>query len=147
MAKHKHKDPYKEINEMFSTKSLKANLMVPSNLRVLCAILEVKPEKILHDFMWTLSVSYGESTPEQRAKALEYFLQCGYGQELYTKDDILQMFKELEAKRLLMVADRGPGNKFWERHIRWTHMYIEYWFEKWFYKVRKKGNLSVLKEY
>lgn len=147
MKKKDKKDPYKEIDERYGTQCRDFRLNVPSNLRMLCALLEVKPETLLRDFMWTVSYSYGKATNEQRTSAVDYFLKCGYGENLYKKKDIQIMFQELKAKKLLMINDENAKRDHRERHFRWSHMYAQYWFRKWFYKVRRKAKLSVLKDY
>uniref|UniRef100_F4C510 Abnormal GONad development family member (Gon-4) n=1 Tax=Sphingobacterium sp. (strain 21) TaxID=743722 RepID=F4C510_SPHS2 len=43
---------YADIDEMYSTKYSNIKLTIPSNLRMLCAIFEVKVEDLLYDFMW-----------------------------------------------------------------------------------------------
>lgn len=142
-----NKGPYKEINPLYGSRKKEVSLLIPSNLRMLCAMLDVKPEKLLHDFMWTVSESHHKCTEPQRIKAKDYFLECGYGQELYPKEDILQMFKELEAIRSLWIEITHNNRKAFDQHIRWQHMYIEYWFEKWFNKVRRKEGVEILDEY
>ena len=147
MKKQDKKDPYEDIDERYSTKSQHLKLMIPCNLRMLCALLEVKPERLLTDFMWTVSYSYGDATDEQRAAAVDYFMKCGYGQNLYKREEIELMFQELKAQKLLVINDENAKNDHRERHYRWSHMYVQYWFRKWFYKVRRKAKLSVLKNY
>ena len=46
---------YADIDEMYSTKYRDIKLSIPSNLRMLCAILEIKVENLLYDLMWMLS--------------------------------------------------------------------------------------------
>ncbi|MBD8489299.1 hypothetical protein IFO69_11130 [Echinicola sp. CAU 1574] len=40
---------YAEIGDMYTSRWKKLDLLIPSNFRMLCAILQVKPEKILMD--------------------------------------------------------------------------------------------------
>ncbi len=71
---------YAEIDEMYGSKVRDLKLDIPSNLRMLCAILHVKVEKLLKDFMWMLSYSHHNSaTSKQRKTAKKFILACKYG--------------------------------------------------------------------
>ncbi len=66
---------YAEIDEMYGSKVRDLKLDIPSNLRMLCAILHVKVEKLLNDFMWMLSYSHHNSaTAKQRRLLINFFL-------------------------------------------------------------------------
>ena len=142
-------DPYEEIHTDYSTKQREFKLLVPSNFRMLCALLETEPEKILTDFLWFVSHDNTEASGKQRSAAVEYFIINGYGQKIYDEKDIREMFKELEAIRCLSpeINDKDISWDQLTRHYSWNHMYIQYWFKKWFYKVRRKGKLSDIKNY
>jgi len=94
--------------------------------------------KILDDFMINLSGdSFKRSGDElRRTKAVDYFIQCGYGQEFYTEQDLRQLLKELDA-----IGSLWPGNaemKLIDLHANWRNTYQDYWFNKWFRKPRRK---------
>ena len=141
-------DKYEEIDDMYSTKVRKVKLHIPSNLRLLCAILDVKVEKLLSDFMWMLSYSHHNSASnKQRKMANKFFLACKYGQPLYAKKQIKQMFDELKAERKIYETTDGmdyEDNKFFWKS---NHMYTQYWFKRWFEKNRHKGDISILEEH
>lgn len=140
---------YAEIDEMYSSKVREVKLVIPSNLRMLCAILDVKVEKMLKDFMWMLSYSHHSSaTTKQRKTAQKFILACKYGQSMYTKKQIKQMFDELKSKRRIYETIDGMDHEdkklFWKNN----HMYIQHWFKRWFNKRdRAKGDISTLNEY
>lgn len=139
---------YDEIDTMYSSKVRKVKLNIPSNLRLLCAILDVKIEKLLYDFMWMLSYSdHNSATPKQRKVAKQFFLACKYGQPLYPKKEVNQMFDELKAERKLYETIDGMDdqdmNLFWESR----HMYTQHWFKRWYEKNRHKGDISILQEH
>jgi hypothetical protein len=132
---------YEEINEDYSTKTIQAKLSVPSNFRMLCALFETTAEQILTDFMWKLSAMPGVGTAEERRAAIQYILSAGLGQKIYSKEEIIQIFTELEAKQTLWPPINDPVMTQQQRdlHYHWGHMYIEYWFEKWYRKHRRAG--------
>jgi hypothetical protein len=150
MKKNKHKyDKYEEIDKDYSTRTRDLNLSIPSNFRMLCALFEIKPAKILTDFMWTVSFMMTKATDQQRQAAVEYLIHCGYGIDLYSEDEIRQIFDELNAKRLLWpeINDEIITSEQRDLHYTWSHMYMQYWFEKWYWRVRKKGDTKNLKDY
>ncbi|MGJ1411526.1 hypothetical protein ACR78Z_17825 [Sphingobacterium thalpophilum] len=139
---------YAEIDEMYSSKVREVNLDIPSNLRMLCAILDIKVEKLLNDFMWMLSYSHHNSaTPKQRKIAKKFFLACKYGQPLYTKKQIKQMFDELKADRKIRKTIDGMDHEDMKLFWKSNHMYMQHWFKRWFEKNRHKGDISILEEH
>ncbi|MEJ7779581.1 MAG: hypothetical protein WKF68_08315 [Daejeonella sp.] len=61
---------YEEMHEDYSTRNRKYNLSLPANFRMLCALIETRPEKILGDFMWNVSYMITKATEEQRQAAV-----------------------------------------------------------------------------
>ena len=110
-------------------------------------MFEVQAEDILNDFMASVSFSCGNATPAQRQAALEYFMECGYGSKRYSPEEIRQIFKELEAQRLLWPGLSEMNRDQFDRHAAWSYMYMEFWFEKWFYRVRSRAGIDSLDEY
>lgn len=139
---------YAEIDEMYSSRPREVKLNIPSNLRMLCAILEVEVEKLLNDFIWMLSYSHHNSaTSKQRKIAKKFFLCCKFGQPFYSKKQIMQMFNELKSQRKI---DETVGTiDYKDRELFWKnkHMYIQYWFKRWFEMNRHNGDVSKLEEY
>lgn len=141
-------EQYSEIDELHATKWKKLDLMVPANFRLLCAILDVKVEDVLHDFMWMLSYSsLKEATPRQRTAARKFFLLCGYGKANYSEKQVSKMFKELESIRRLCDTIDGMEAKDMELFWKNQHMYLQYWFKRWFKKNSRPDELTVLQKY
>lgn len=140
---------YEDIDELYSTKVREVKLDIPSNFRMLCAIFDVKVERILNDFMWMLSYSYHRSaTTKQRKAAQKFFIACAYGEPKYTQEQIRQMFDELYCERKIYdtIDDMDHDDKrlFWKNN----HMYMQYWYSRWFNKIdRAKGDISLINEY
>ena len=140
---------YEEIHEDYTTQQKNCNLSIPANFRMLCALFETSPEKILSDFMWNVSFMVSKGTDETRNAALKYFLVCGYGQNIYSEQEIRQIFQELDAKRLLW-PDRDEkmiSKKQRELHYMWSNMYVQFWFEKWYRKNRREKEENPLLKY
>lgn len=82
---------------------LRINLSCQSLM--LCKILEVDLEKLIRDFLATLGAeSYGQQG-QARQLIENYFIQCGYGQQHYTEEDIRKMMEELKAIGTLWPQD------------------------------------------
>ncbi|MBL1408427.1 hypothetical protein [Sphingobacterium faecale] len=139
---------YADIDEMYSSKSREIKLLVPSNLRMLCAILDVKVEKILGDFMWMLSYSHHSSASnEQRKIGMKFFLSSKYGQPLYSKKQIKQMFQELKAELKIHETIDGMDHEHMQLFWKSNHMYTQHWFKRWFEKNRHKADITILNDY
>jgi len=72
---------------------------------------------------------------QQRQKEMEYFIQCGYGQQCYAPEDMRKMMKELES-----ISNLFPHNgntKLLDLHSSWRKEYFKFWFRKWFRKYRR----------
>jgi len=139
---------YDDIHEMYSTKIREMKLRVPSNFRMLCALLKIEPAKILEDFMWMLSYSSAnDATEKKRRAAKDFFFKCGYGRATHSKEDIRQMFAELKARKRLYDTAKGMSND--DMHLYWKseHMYMQHWFRRWFYKTRTNEDISILEKY
>jgi hypothetical protein len=67
---------------------------------------------------------------------IQYFLEMNYGQELYTAEDLRQMFKEMDAVGLLW-PEKGKM-KLIDLYAQWRDKYEKFWFKKWFRKPRRK---------
>lgn len=139
---------YADIDEMYSSKNRELKLRVPSNLRMLCAILDVKVEELLNDFMWMLSYSHHSSASnEQRKIGMKFFLSNRYGQPLYSKQQIKQMFHELKAERKIYETIDGMDHEDMQLFWKSNHMYTQHWFKRWFEKNRHKADITVLNDY
>ena len=141
-------EKYSEIDEVYSSKRRELELSVPGNFRMLCAILSIKPEDVLCDFMRMVSYSFSDrATEKQRKAARKFFLACGFGQPDYSTKDIEKMFGELKAVQTIYHTtddmDRDDKELFWKNQ----HMYIQYWFKHWFEKNRRQDDISVLHKY
>jgi hypothetical protein len=141
-------EKYAEIDEIYASKRRKLELSVPGNFRMLCAILSIKPEDILCDFMRMASHSVSDRSAEKQHKAArKFFLACGFGQPNYSEKDIEKMFGELKAVQTIYHTtddmDWNDKELFWKNH----HMYIQHWFKHWFEKHRRQDDVSVLEKY
>lgn len=139
---------YDEIDEMYASLDRKYELNVPSNFRMICAILGVKVEVILKDFMWLVSYSnHRDGESKRRNAARAFFMSCAYGQPGYSEEQIDQMFDELKAERLIYDTINGMNREDLELFWRNNHMYKQHWFKRWFEQKCRKEEISILAEY
>jgi hypothetical protein len=110
----------------------------PMQFMLLCKLLQVPPMKILDDFMINVGGdSFKRSTDDQcRVKAVDYFLQCGYGKDYYNDQDIRKMFDELHA--IGSLWPETDEEKIIDMHAKWREKYYQYWFKKYWRKIRRK---------
>lgn len=140
---------YDDIDEMYASLDRKYQLNVPSNFRMLCAILDVKVQDILADFMWLVSYSvHRDADGKRRDAAREFFMSCQYGQPHYSEEKINQMFEELKAERLIYDTINCMDHEDLQVFHRYKNMHMQHWFKRWFNKIdRAKGDISILNEY
>ena len=104
---------------------------LPMQFELLCKALNLPIEKILYDFMNCLcGEGFKSSSDNQlRTKAVEYFIQCGYGSNSYTEQQIRQMLKELDA--ISMLWPENAADSIILMHANWRNKYYDYWTSKW----------------
>ena len=127
----------KQNTKKKNERSLEYRTMMPWQFLLLCKLTNTKPEKILHDFMCNVGMEGYGLGEVQRAKAMEYFISCGYGQDFYTVEDIRKIGKEMES-----ISTLFPSNgkmKLIDLHSKWRKRYYKYWLKKWFMKIRRRA--------
>ena len=112
--------------------------MFPWQFLYVCKLAGVTPREMINRFMLDLSQESWQRHPSDsvRQTLVEYFTLCGYGQKWYTEQEIRQLFKELDAIGSLWPED--GGTKLIDRHAKWRNRYQDYWFKKWYRKLRRK---------
>ncbi|GGF49008.1 hypothetical protein [Echinicola rosea] len=140
-------EKYTEIGNMYSSRWRKLDLFIPSNFRLLCAILKVKPEDILMDFMWMLCYGNKDATDNQIKSAQKFFIAGRFGQPSYSKKEIKQMFRELKAVRTIYDTTEKMNIENKELFWKSNHMYTEFWYKRWFEKNTRKEDHSVLEKF
>jgi hypothetical protein len=110
----------------------------PWQFLYLCKLCAITPDDVLNQFLSDMGQeSFKRSNnPQVRQITIEYFIQRGYGQDFYTEQDIRKMFGELDAIGSLWPQDANM--KLIDRHAKWRNKYQDYWFKKWYYKVRRR---------
>lgn len=112
---------------------------LPYQFLLLCKLMNVTPEDVLHRFMETLdcgSWRREEISEKARQLIIDYFIECGYGKDYYTEEDKRKIFQELNA--IGVVFPHNAKMKLLDLHSTWRHKYHNYWFKKWFKKIRRK---------
>ena len=125
-----HKRQKISKSEDESDRSVQFKWIVPFQLQLICKLMGIVPEKLLKEFGENLDHGAWNREGKIRAKALllDYFLEMGYGQNLYSPDEIRKIFSELDAIGLLFpnTSDESLMDLF----IEWRSRYYEYWFKK-----------------
>jgi len=120
------------------SRNLEMLLPLPVQFLLLCKLVEVTPRKMLFDFMASVSGDSWTRPPNEecRASAVEYFNHWGYGQGFYTEQEITQILKDLHA-----IGSLWPANAempLIDQHAAWRNKYWDYWFNKWYQRLRRK---------
>lgn len=118
--------------------------MLPYQFLLLCRLMDVTPENVIIDFTRNLSCESWNREGRDDAKLYltHYFIEHGYGQHLYTDDEIREMFREMDA--LGMLFPKNGKSKMVDLYADWRDKHHTYWFKKWFRKPRRK--LSIKEE-
>ena len=78
-------------------------LCLPYQFLLLSKLTEMTPREMLNDFMGNLSCESWEREGRDKAKGhlIDYFLEMGYGQQYYTREDLKQIFREMDSIGML----------------------------------------------
>jgi len=119
-------------------RSQEIRFTLPWQFLYLCKLTGVTPYEMLDQFMNNLGHESWKRHPNDgvRQAAIDYFMQCGYGQDFYSPEELRSMFKELDA--IGSLWPRSGKMKLIDRHAKWRNKYPDYWFKKWYYQVRRK---------
>ncbi|WP_156522633.1 hypothetical protein [Arachidicoccus ginsenosidimutans] len=112
--------------------------ILPYSFLLIAKLVNVPPDDLVTDFMDNLSCGSWkrEGRDKAKEKLVDYFIAHGYGQDYYTEDDIRTMFKELDA---IGVSWPDEGNsKMIDLYAKWRNKHYNYWFKKWWRKIRRK---------
>lgn len=111
---------------------------LPYQFLLLCKLMDVTPDQLLTDFMDNLSCGSWkrEGRDKAKEKLVEYFIEHGYGQDLYSAEDIRAIFKEMDAVGLVWPDNAKMG--MIDMYSAWRKKHHSYWFKKWFRKPRRK---------
>ena len=122
------------------TQTIKFEL--PLQFLMLCRLAGISPQQILTDFIDNLSGGSWKREGREKARQLlaTYFIEHGYGNEMYSGDELTYMFSELDAMAMLFPKDGEP--QMLDAYSLWREHHQEYWFNKWFNRqvLPKTGN-------
>lgn len=138
------KKKYTKEEPFISTKGEDMRILIPANFLMLCKLFDLDTRAVLLDFLENVSVANCSKSDAQRKTAKEYFLSCGYGQDYYTKEDIEQMFIELDAMRLVwpQFPPREVDTELLDLSSEFRDKIQRHWYNKWVNKIRRKQNDS-----
>jgi hypothetical protein len=117
---------------------LTLQLVIPQQLLLLCKLTEVTPRELVADFMQILAgeILDRQNTNSAKEKLMDYFLEQRYGQDKFSRDQLIEIFHELNAITLLYPF--GAENAFVDFHAQWREQYQAFWFNKWIQKVSRR---------
>ena len=112
--------------------------LMPWPLLALCRMTEVPPKRLISQLLSDLAQDSWNRHPNEGVRSLlvEYFILRGYGADRYSEEDIRSMFAEMNALGMLW-PDEG-NSRLIDSHVKWRKRQQAYWFEKWYYKIRRK---------
>lgn len=127
------------------SRRLSYQTILPYSFLLLCKLWQIPPQKILNDFTDNINHDSrnGEGKDAIKTMLAEYIIAMGYGQQQYTREDILTMFKELDALGMLFP---GGDSKLITVYTKWRDRHYEYWFNKWYNKYKRNdapGNTAL----
>lgn len=113
-------------------------LVLPYQFLLLCRLVDKPPLELINDFMQNLSHgSFKRDGKDKSRKFLrKYFLEQGYGKGRYTDEEILMLFKEMDAMGLL-YPENAPA-KLSDLYSQWRTEHHHFWFNKWFGKNNRR---------
>lgn len=121
------------------SRKLSLDIVLPYPFLLLCKLWEVTPEDIIIDFLDNLAHASwkreGREVPKQ--KLVEYILLSGYGKGYYGEENILQMFRELDALGLLFP--KNGSNETLNSYVSFRENFYKHWFNHWYYTSRRKA--------
>jgi hypothetical protein len=127
----KNKKPWKGADV------LQLNLRIPSEVVMLCKLMNTRPHDVVQAFLSCLAVEKDKDNPEEAKQACaDFFIHYGFGNSYYSKDEIRQMFAELGKVNDLMPEN--PSMKFLDQHCSWERKYNKQWFKSWFWRIRRR---------
>lgn len=104
----------------------------------LCKMLQVTPMEILMGLTYDIGSEVSVSNGLVHQRATEYFLSQGYGQGLFTKEQVRQMIAELGiVKGLVDFNDIGKvEHNYFPQWGRLRESYYRVWEKKWRGKMK-----------
>ena len=111
---------------------------IPYQSLLLSKLTDVTPKKLVPDFLDNLSCEAWAREGRDKAKEylINYFIEMGYGQPNYTEADLRDVFKEMDAVAMLFPANGKM--KLTNSYSKWRSKHYNFWFKKWFRKIRRK---------
>lgn len=125
------------------SQSIQLKIRIPCEIVMLCKLMDVSAGNILSALLSCLAVENFKNNPEAaKQHCIDFFIHYGFGSDYYTEEDIRTMFAEL-AKINDLFPDEKASDTFLDVHCDWREKYYEYWFNKWYWKTRRKDVVKI----
>lgn len=117
---------------------LELRLRVPTDVVMLCKLMNTNPDNLLTGFLSCLAVERNDKNPDAaKQDCIDFFIHYGFGKDFYSEQEIRAMFTEL--RQVNDLWPNGPTSlKFIDQHSYWRRRYWKYWFKKWYWKIRRR---------
>ena len=138
---------YHEIDERYSSRSKNYTILVHANIRYICAILGLTPEKIIQEYLDNFAFGFKmDATKKQRNLANRFFLSCRTEKSDYDRKEIKEMLSELKvnqayfSRSFSLDIDGSESDVFYAGY----HIFNQKWVQWWFNKHRNPQKISLL---
>jgi hypothetical protein len=103
---------------------------IPYGALLLCRLWGVTPNTLIHDFLNNLSHGSWQRQDRDEVKLhlRNYILQMNYGGNLYTQQQILEQFNDLDA--IGRLWPENAKSSFTTRHSKWRDKYYNWWYKQ-----------------
>ena len=104
---------------------------LPLQFLMICKLANVTPQQLISDFINNLSNGTWQREGREKARQLltDYFIEHGYGKDIYSAQDLHAMFSELDAMASLFPKNGDPVQL--DAYTGWRTAHQQYWFDKW----------------
>ena len=128
---------YHEIVETYGSYSKKYSILVPANVRYLCAILNLTPEDFIQEYLDSFAIGQKkDATDQQKNLATKFFLSCRTEEGEYDKKEISQMLSELEiyqayfSRSFTLGIEANESDVFHAGYNIFKQKWVQWWFNK-----------------
>jgi len=103
-------------------------LEIPTQLEMLCSLLETTPQRIIQGFIDDVSLSQQSSGSDERMMATDYLLRRGYGMQFFDYDLQEEMLEELNQVRCEYYKF---GNDQMAEYKKYVQKELNAWHTRW----------------
>ncbi|MFZ4263840.1 hypothetical protein ACFRAE_17520 [Sphingobacterium sp. HJSM2_6] len=140
---------HREIVEPYGSYSKKYSILIPANVRYLCAILNLTPEDFIQEYVDSFAIGQKkDATDQQKNLASKFFLSCRTEEGEYDRKEIRQMLSELEIYQAYFSRSFTLGFEGSESDVFHAgyNIFKQKWVQWWANKNRNQQKTSLREE-